>query len=122
VYIPDLAAETYNDHVVDGELTYRSVGWLGNRVERQGETDPEIVTRLQQIQASNQLSDNWRGLHDCEICKAEKVVWPESDKGEFFVEQGSIRYILPNMVIHYITRHDYKLPESVEQAVREWRG
>jgi hypothetical protein len=42
--------------------------------------------------------------------------------GEFGVEQSTTRYVSPNLLIHYITRHGYKLPEFVEQAIREWPG
>ena len=40
------------------------------------------------------------------------------DKGEFFVEDGATRYVLPNMVLHYISAHRYKLPAVVEAALR----
>ncbi len=44
------------------------------------------------------------------------------DKGEFFVEDGATRYVLPNMINHYITKHRYKLPVVVEAALRRAMG
>src|SRR6185503_17266231 len=55
---------------------------------------------------------DWRGLHTCEICGGD------DDKGEFFVEDHAVRYVLPNMILHYIIKHQYKLPDVVEAAVR----
>jgi hypothetical protein len=51
------------------------------------------------------------GVHSCEICG------DHHDKGEFFVGNGSTRYILLNMVDHYIQIHRYRLPEVVEAAL-----
>ena len=53
----------------------------------------------------------WMGVHSCEICG------DHHDKREFFVGNGSTRYILPNMVDHYIQIHRYRLPEVVEAAL-----
>jgi len=127
MHIPDLSTKTYNNHA-DGGFVYLSVGWLGDRVERPGATEPEVLERLRKLKSKHQLPDGWRGVHTCEICGAERTIGKlgaergeSKDRGEFYVEHGSVRYVLPNMVIHYITRHNYKLPEVVEQAVREWR-
>src|SRR5215471_5043977 len=108
MHIPDYSLKTYNDHNEqrhDG-FEYRSIGWLGEQVERPGETEPEIVHQLHGLKAKNQLRDCWRGHHTCEICLAEKGSggFPRErgetiDRGEFFVERGTTRYVLPNMVI-----------------------
>jgi hypothetical protein len=123
MYIRDLSSRTYNNHV-HGEFKYRSVGWLGSSVTRHGATNPEVVGRLRELKAANQLPDLWRGLHTCAICVREigrsAVVakrGESSDKGEFYVELDNIRYVLPNMVLHYISQHGYQLPDVVEQAV-----
>jgi hypothetical protein len=126
--IPDLSLKTYNEHNEyrqDG-FEYRSVGWLGDSVERPGETELEIVLRIQRLMVKNQLFCSERGTHSCEICLAENgadgVTWKYGETthhGEFFVQRGSTRYVLPNLVIHYISRHRYKLPDVVEQAIRE---
>jgi hypothetical protein len=128
MHIPDLSERTYNVHPADS-FTYRSVGWLGAAVPRKGKTSLEIVAQLGRMQQKNQLPDQFRGLHTCELCLAEKsgsaipLERGEAlDKGEFYVEDGATRYVLPNMVLHYITRHGYKLPDEVEEAVRNWRG
>jgi hypothetical protein len=109
-YIPDLSIETYNEHKgLSGPCL--SVGWLGAEVLRAGDTTPAILEALFSAKASNQLPDDWLGYHTCEICNNHE------DRGEFFITDGSTRYILPNMVTHYIQEHGYKLPDVVEKAL-----
>ncbi|WP_437907972.1 hypothetical protein WME95_08800 [Sorangium sp. So ce327] len=111
MHIPDLSEWTYNTHGNDG-YQYRSVGWLGGAVTHPGDTDPTIVATLRFLWNVNQLPDDYRGLHTCEICGENH------DKGEFFVEDQAVRFVLPNMVLHYIEAHHYRLPDVVEAAVR----
>jgi hypothetical protein len=110
VHIPDLSAKTYSTHK-DG-FEYLSVGWLGDQVTVTGRTEPTIVATLRFLRDINQLPSQWRGQHICAIC------WVDRAAGEFFVEGRTVRYVLPNMVIHYMTEHEYKLPDVVESAVR----
>ena len=111
MHIPDLSEATYSRHDRDGH-EYRSVGWLGGEVTRREHTAPAVVATLRFLRDINQLPDHWRGLHACEICNGEH------DKGEFFVEDHSVRYVMPNMVLHYIEAHQYGLPDVVEVAVQ----
>lgn len=127
--IPDLSPYTYNEQD-DTEFMYLSVGWLGDHVEHSGKTAPELVDRLEQLREENQLPDFFRGVHTCEICEKsdpsnDEIGWKKLweigavGKGEFFVQYGSTRYVLPNMIIHYITHHEYKLPKVVEDAIQK---
>jgi hypothetical protein len=62
----------------------------------------------------NQLPDHSLGSHTCEICGEAK------GHGQFFIEDSNCRYILPNLVIHYVAAHSYKLPLEVENALRSF--
>ena len=108
--IEDLSDTTYNDHE-DEHFTHLSVGWLGNNVTSKGETAAELLSALHALKEKNQLLDGWMGVHTCEICEKHH------DKGEFYAEGETTRYIMPNMIIHYIENHLYKLPSIVEAAV-----
>ena len=116
-YIPDFSKPVWNSYPDDG-FEYLAVGWLGNFVPREGETAPEVLAALQRCKEQNKLPDAWLGWHDCEICQAEGRE-PESDSSEFFVQHRQTRYVLPNMVMHYITSHHYCLPELVEKALAQ---
>ena len=116
MYIPDLSKQQYTKHnplKSDGRI-YLSVGWLGNTVEQSqmGKMPKSTMVALVEAKASNQLLDSWRGLHTCEICNNHH------EKGEFAIFQENICYVLPNMVIHYIEEHSYKLPDEVIKALR----
>lgn len=87
------------------------VGWLGSEVKAPGATSVTILNALLHAKAWNPLEDDSLDSHTCEICDGEH------GHGHFFVEDINCRYILPNLVIHYITAHRYKLPVEVEEAL-----
>ena len=111
-YIPDLSTETYVP-VPDDGFRYMSVGWLGCEVERAGPTDHAVIEALEAAAAASPR--DWgpvaAGPHTCELCGKFRSA------GEFVVEGGDIRYLLPNMVVHYVRAHDYRLPAVVERAI-----
>jgi hypothetical protein len=132
MYIPDLSTVIRRPHPNDG-FEYRSVGWLGDRVEHPGDTDPFVVAVLQHLWNTNQLPDDRSDGEWCALCGPDAPLFldvegrhfgglpPVPDciveRGEFFIQDGSIRFVLPNLVLHYLARHRYKLPEVVEAAI-----
>jgi hypothetical protein len=117
MYIPDLSTQTYDDLEPDGR-EYRSVGWLGDRVEREGDTEPTVLDILRHLSNLNEIPNLWLGVHACEIC-ADDESGPAGG-GALLVDDGAVRYVLPQMIVHYIIAHRYKLPDVVEAAV--WRS
>jgi len=109
-YIADLTNITVPGDGYD--YLYLWVGWLGSVVPRTGQSDMTVIARLRGLQERNQLRDGTLGLHTCEICGGD------SGHGSFFVEDFRTRYVLPNLVFHYIAAHEYRLPDVVEDAVR----
>jgi len=107
-YIADLTNMTVPGDGYD----YLWVGWLGSVVPRTGQIDVTVIARLRGFQERNQLRDGTLGLHTCEICGGD------SGHGSFFVEDSPTRYVLPNLVFHYISAHQYRLPDVVEDVVR----
>lgn len=89
----------------------------------------------------NSLDDGCMGYHACGVCTSQRREAyaaatggePEEDddfdelsglemrdgidKNQFFVEANRVRYVLPNMVTHYISAHRSKLPPEMEAAV-----
>jgi hypothetical protein len=101
-----MSRKTYNKH--DDEYQYISVGWLGTDVPREGETSRMVMHLLKECRKENRIPDQWLGLHTCEICRGHH------EKGEFYIQSGMVRFVLPTMVPHYIEEHGYKLPDEVE--------
>jgi hypothetical protein len=133
MYIPDLSIMTRRPHVPDG-FEYRCVGWLGDRVEHPGDTDPFVVAVLERLSETNQLPDDGSGGEWCALCGPDAPMYLEVedqaevlrgsafgqrtvDAGAFFVQDGSTCFVLPNLVDHYLAWHRYKLPEVVEAAI-----
>jgi hypothetical protein len=97
-----------------------------------GDTDPFLVGVLRHLWNVNQLPNGSKEEHVCELCGPNPPPFVEievpphgspgverftSAKGEFFVEDGPTRHVLPNLVLHYVLAHRYKLPEVVEAAL-----
>ena len=113
-YFPDLSRGTYVSGP-DAEHEYVSVGWLGSKVEHAGETQPRVRAALRRAADAGQR--DWgpipAGPHTCEICGNHM------EHHEFVVPNGRLRYLIPNMIFHYIDEHGYRLPAEVEQALLE---
>lgn len=107
-YIPDLTDMTLPDGRNVQELW---VGWLGDEVHTAGPTDPRVLAGLRSACSTAQIPDGTMGSHECEICGNAR------GHGQFFVEDRSARYIMPNLVLHYIEAHGYRLPPEVEAAI-----
>src|SRR6266536_2218640 len=87
-------------------LVTRSVGWLGATVPTSGLVDPGILAALRHYASWARVEDGWMGVHTCEICNAF------CSNGEFWIIWSGIRYVLPQMTLHYITEHGYEPPEQ----------
>lgn len=107
-HIPDLTDMTLPDGTSRAELW---VGWLGAAVEAPGLTAGVTLDALCHARIQNQLPDHSMGAHDCEICGRA------SGRGQFFIDDTDCRYVLPNLVVHYVAAHSYKLPIEVERAL-----
>jgi hypothetical protein len=92
----------------DAGRAIRTIGWLGDTV---GEMTDRRGT-------AHHRDDGQLGYHECEMCGEGG---PETH-GEFFIDLEGVRYILPDMVLHYITDHGYTPPDAFLSAVRaHWR-
>jgi hypothetical protein len=73
-----------------------------------------------------------RGFHVCELCpRSADDMWPwpplsvQEEEGEFFVGSAEIRvpagdgttFAAPDMIIHYVTEHGYRPPDSFLDAL-----
>jgi hypothetical protein len=119
---PDLSTECQVDR--GGEV--RAVGWLGKRVgllgflgARQpftvGEVESGFVNKLRQhIRTAWQPVVTW-GLHSCEFCRrplarGSKNLW---------IPTRSLKYVAPELIVHYIEVHCYLPPQEFITAVMD---
>ncbi|GGY97634.1 DUF7919 family protein [Streptomyces poonensis] len=120
-HYPDLTRYSYDES--DQEML--NVGWLApDHSYCTGVVDERVVTALKVLSAS--YDNQMRGVHHCEFCDTDRPVvlgGPAMDT-EVWLGSAEIRvrgadgtlYAAPNLVIHYITQHQYCPPEEFCRA------
>lgn len=113
-WFPDMAWESM---VAEGEHV-RAVGWLGsNQSYTRGSASPEFVTRLREFV---RLADESAralyfgasaGFHTCEFCNQVR------DSRNFGVPAGTVLFVAPAMIGHYVEHHEYAPPAEFIAAV-----
>ncbi|GAA0494323.1 hypothetical protein [Streptomyces olivaceiscleroticus] len=120
-YYPDLSRYSYDQSSRD----MLNVGWLSaEHGYRKGLVDERVVEALSILCAS--YENQMRGIHHCEFCDADRPFVFGGPAGDTKVLLGSAEirvegengtcYAAPNLVLHYITEHQYCLPEEFCQA------
>jgi hypothetical protein len=97
----------------------RAIGWLDDRhAFPRGTLDPAAVARLRQfvevywesVQAIG--LDFYMGVHTCELCDDGHL-----DGRNFGVPSGTILYVCPAMITHYVEAHGYLPPAEFVAAL-----
>jgi hypothetical protein len=102
---------------VDSGPNVRAVGWLGKRNSpfTVGDVDPRFVEKLLEHIQSAWQPFRLMGYHFCGFCrdfeaKGTRNVW---------IPTASLKYVAPELIIHYIERHNYAPPQEFISAVME---
>lgn len=103
MHIPDLSTKTYAPEAHTGVRAF-SVGWLGKQVPSGGAVSAAVMQVLRYYREKHCYEDGDLGYHTCEICGRGDF------HGEFWIETGDTRYVLPVGVFHYIEAHGYCPP------------
>lgn len=118
---------SYMPEFVDGSV---NVGWLdGAEPFPTGEVPPEFADRLAEL--CGKAVNLTRGFHHCNLCplpeegQFPKPVTVPTPAGEAMLGHGEIRvsgtdgvtYAAPDLVIHYVTAHQYRPPQKFIDAV-----
>lgn len=92
-----------------------AVGWLGDSVPSTGAIDDDLLAALEHFSRHHYVDFGFLGLHTCEICGRF------AGRGEFLIETPGGRYVLPQLVFHYIADHGYRPPEVfLRDLSRHW--
>jgi hypothetical protein len=132
--LPLLSGEKWGiGHLPEGS-TLVAVGWLGNSVTSKGSVEKDVLDALLEAYESNAVfSDGTAGWHDCELCPGPEA-WYSDGKigplicwrgrqirlyghGHHLLRHGSIVYMVPALILHYILDHNYRPPEEFLKAV-----
>ena len=113
-YFPDLGPETQG---VQGEHI-RAVGWLHpDYPYTKGEVSAEFLARLKDFASMCAASGDalyfgaMGGVHHCEFCG--KALGSTT----FGVPSGDVLFVAPDMILHYVQRHEYSPPAEFVAAV-----
>lgn len=113
MYYKDL---TKYEYINDG-LDAVNIGWLefGHHFEK-GEVSKEVLDRLKRKEITRRL----RGFQECSLCtdgdfkkalgENKRFIIP-TGCGEIITKGNYITYSSPELLIHYIEKHEYKPPD-----------
>jgi len=128
VYYPDLSPHylmkdlAKSDHPKTKEFlkknNFVNIGWLDkNHDFPKGEVDPELVKKIKQ----SKVSCHTKGWHTCEFCDNKDDSWQARSSTEHQIKgKDGKTYCFPEMLIHYITKHNYLPPQEFLDAVRDF--
>lgn len=102
-----------------GEVSHEgplNVGWLGKgHIFKTGKTSRLFRRKLRRI-AQNRIDHGMDGFHSCEFCKRRGEA--PAGIGEIRVDgKGSIIYVAPTLIVHYVEKHKYLPPQEFVDAV-----
>ncbi len=118
-FIPDLNERVYYPAKQDVERVVRAIGWLGDSVPRTGSIPSLVLEALKYFRKAHRREDTLLGWHTCEICGLDEF---NEGRGEFFIDVNGVRYVMPQMLIHYIEAHSYRPPGAfVEKLEAFWK-
>ena len=116
VEIADLSSTLYSTELHEG-VRACSVGWLGSTVPTKGAVGANLLQALRYYSRSNYHEDWLLGYRTCETCDAAE------GHGEFSIEWGGTRYVLPVLVLHYCEAHEYLPPaEFIRALAARWEA
>ncbi len=113
--------------------TLLAVGWLGSSVKSNGPVEEDVVEALLEAYDTKAVfSDGTAGWHDCELCPGPEA-WYSDGKvgpeirwrsrqvrlyghGHHLLRNGSITYMAPALILHYILDHGYRPPQEFLEA------
>lgn len=129
-YIPDLAICTYGRHGqypspyekhYPGSL---AIGWLGegNDYNKDGQLISGFVESLRSLVSKykHDLSFQWMGYHDCELCPSKKEEKKEPRHANLIIHGKRNTFAVPELLLHYIVDHGYIPPTEFQEATVDY--
>lgn len=128
MYFRDLTAYTY-ERLSELE-TVLNVGWLDkDHSFVTGKVENTIIDKIEVMIVTHKITNQMRGNHVCNLCThidpyEDTFYWPHKGKrvllgsSELWIPGKSNKvYAAPDMILHYITEHNYLPPSEFLNAV-----
>jgi hypothetical protein len=110
---PDLAVCTYFPFF-NGDVL-RAIGWLERgQPFTTGKADPSVYMKLRELFANAWQPFASAGIHECSLCQFHGEARGHAN---LLVPNGSLVYICPDLITHYINAHYYRPPDEFCDAV-----
>ena len=108
MYFKDL----FEEHIPKANAVFIKVGWLDkDKPYTQGECPRKFIDKLKKIK----LSMHTKGWHNCPFCDSAKSY------SEYYIPilptKNRKGYHAPEMILHYIEKHNYLPPQEFIDAV-----
>ena len=123
-YLKNLSEYNYNKKFY--VACTKAVGWLDSTQDYEKEVASERTLDLLWEFCSISVAQS-RGLHECEFCIPEKIIYAERQGVKLLLGGSEIRvfapsgdiYAAPTLIYHYVQAHKYKLPSEFMLALHE---
>lgn len=100
----------------DYTKNYVCIGWLDSKNDfPKGDVPKEVIDKIKNMEPYIRT----KGWHSCEFCTEADDKRNSRSSTEFKVEGNGKTYCFPQMLVHYITKHNYKPPQEFIDAVLE---
>ncbi|MAP09550.1 MAG: hypothetical protein CMM00_12360 [Rhodopirellula sp.] len=96
--------------------TLRAIGWLSNaKAFPTGPIDSKTFSKLKELLNAPWQPVVFAGVHNCDLCQFD----PPCGHVNLFVPNGSIIFVCPELIVHYIAAHHYRPPHDFLSAVKD---
>jgi hypothetical protein len=114
-YFDDLSPRhTKEDRFKDRFKDYVCIGWLDSKNDfPKGDVPREVIDKIKNMEPYIRT----KGFHTCEFCTDSDDKRISRSSTEFKVEGNGKTYCFPQMLVHYITKHNYQPPQEFIDAV-----
>jgi hypothetical protein len=123
-YFKDLTEYAYSRHF-PAQGGAKNVGWLelGHDFEKSKASEETLDLLWESCSIS---VAQFRGLHECEFCNPERIIFAERHGKKLLLGSAEIRvfapsgeiYAAPTLIYHYVQAHNYRPPDEFLSALR----
>ncbi|MGV6800795.1 MAG: DUF7919 family protein [bacterium] len=122
-YYADFSKYVHFSHQEKGS-NVQNIGWLDKRKSfPKGVVDAKVIKKLEAF--TKYSVHQTRGFHYCTICKSDDIIQYPMGDDNLLLGSAEIRifgdndvsYASPNMLLHYVTAHNYLPPKEFLAAL-----
>ncbi len=91
----------------------KAIGWIDqSHAFTQATIDPAIIVKLQQLPRPAPVAIAFLGIDECTLCQKT------ANDTSFVIPGHGFLYVYPELLLHYINKHNYAPPQEFCDAVQ----